>query len=195
MDTLSSTETVWGGAAYLLLATAVTLTVWRGWRLSAAVLLLQYLLAAFVLDQGAGDRAGLGLALTGLFVALIFYGTGRLIGDRQAPAEAPLEWGRRLGLALLLTAVILFVGGRPDYLLPGMDAALNLAVYALIGLGLLAVGLHGRQLQSGVGLLTFLTGLSLLAASGSLVWSLLLAAAHLATAVTLSYLAQLLPAR
>ena len=84
---------------------------------------------------------------------------------------------------------------RPSYQLLTVAASLdylNLAVYALVALGLLGLSLTTEPFQAGIGALMFLTGFELfygiLAQSGTILAAL--AAVNLVVTVAIAYLTQ-----
>ena len=109
-------------------------------------------------------------------------------GRYLSPGSLPF----RLLLVLLLIVVVLTLSGRPGYQLPAVPEAVNLAVYALVGLGLLNAGLTGEPLRSGIGLLMVLSGFELFynTVEQSILMLAFLAGANLAVALTIAYLTQ-----
>jgi hypothetical protein len=96
----------------------------------------------------------------------------------------------RPALALIVGAVaLLFLPRSEDAVLPG---TLAVGAYALVALGLITLGVHLRPYKAGIGLLTFLTGFDLLYSALAFSNTLLIffAAAHLSTALAISYLTQ-----
>jgi hypothetical protein len=113
------------------------------------------------------------------------------LGPWQVPANVP--W--RLLLAAGMLLVVLVVAQRPSYSLLAVDESLNylnLAVYALVALGLLGLSLTTEPLPAGLGALMFLTGFelfySVLDQSGAMLAAL--AVVNLVVTVTIAYLTQ-----
>jgi hypothetical protein len=195
-------------AVLLIVLTAAILLFLRDWRWSLALLAVQYLVAgllfAWVLEP---NMAGLKL-ITGLFACLLLFLTGGQVGwgafsveikDGLAQSGRPVTIGPitlpadmllRPALALIVGAVaLLFLPRSEDAVLPG---TLAVGAYALVALGLITLGVHLRPYKAGIGLLTFLTGFDLLYSALAFSNTLLIffAAAHLSTALAISYLTQ-----
>ena len=195
-------------AVFLIVLTAAFLLFLRDWRWSVAVLAVQYVVAgllfAWILEP---QMAGVKL-IVGLFTCIILYLTGRQVGwggfsaDGNdsfvrsgrpvtiGPVTLPTDMLLRPALALIVGAVcLLFLPRSEDANLPGV---LAVGAYVLIVLGLITLGVHLRPYKAGMGLLTFLTGFDLLYSALAFSNTLLVffAAAHLVTAVVVSYLTQ-----
>jgi hypothetical protein len=200
-------------AAYLALAAAgVTAVIWD-WRIAILALAVQYFSVGLLYADVLDPRLAMIKLLVGVFVCLILYFTARQVGWGRLPpdlseAEA-LAWQNdrhlrfgpylspgslpfRLLLALLLIVVVLALSGRPGYQLPAVPPAVNLAVYALVGLGLINTGLTGEPLRSGIGLLLVLSGFELFynTVEQSIMMLAFLAGANLAVALAVAYLTQ-----
>ena len=203
-------------AVYLVLLTAVFIIVVWDWRLALIALAIQYLMSGLLFVDILDPRLAWVKVVVGLFNCLILTITagqvnwGRLppdvtlaemtqlepvrrvqIGAFRVPANVPL----RLFLAAAMLIVVLVVAERPSYQLVAVDdslAYLNLAVYALVALGLLGLSLTTDPLQAGLGALMFLTGFELfygvLAQSSPVLAAL--AAINLVMTVAISYLTQ-----
>jgi hypothetical protein len=203
-------------AVYLVLLTAVIIVITWDWRLALIALAGQYLVAGLLFVDILDPRLAIVKVLVGLFVCLILAITagqvnwGRLpedvtsvevaqlepvrrvqLGPLRVPADVPL----RLFLAAGMLLVVLIVAGRPSYHLLAVDQSLdhlNLAVYALVAMGLLGLSLTTEPLQAGLGALMFLTGFELfyavLAQSSTILAAL--AAVNLVIAVAIAYLTQ-----
>jgi hypothetical protein len=203
-------------AVYLVLLTAVFIIIVWDWRLALIALAGQYLVAGLLFADIFDPRLAMVKVLVGLFNCLILTVTagqvnwGRLptdvtlaemsqlepvrrvqLGRFRVPANVPL----RLFLAAAMLVVVLVVAQRPSTQLVAVDeslAYLNLAVYALVALGLLGLSLTTDPLQAGMGALMFLTGFELfygvLDQSGTMLAAL--AAVNLVITVAIAYLTQ-----
>jgi hypothetical protein len=203
-------------AVYLLLLTAVILVVAWDWRLALLSLAGQYVLAGLLFVDVLDPRLTVVKVLNGLFVCLILYITarqvhwGRLpddltpeeiagveeeprvaVGAVRIPAQAPL----RLFLVMLLVLLIFTIGQRPFLQLPDIPEAqgyLNLAVFILVGIGLLGMAVATTPLPAGMAALMFLTGFELFYSllEQSVAMLTLLVAVNLMTALAAAYLTQ-----
>lgn len=201
-------------AAYLVLAAVALLTVIWDWRVTISALLVQYLASSLLYVDVLDPRLVIVKLFVGVFVCLILYFTarqtqwGRLPPDLSETEAAQLQRERRAGfanylapgglpfrllLALLIAVVLLSLAGRPGYQLPAVPPALNLAIYALVGFGLVNAGLTNEPFRSGIGLLLILTGAELFynTLEQSIVMLSVLAGIHLLLAVVIAYLTQL----
>jgi hypothetical protein len=216
-DWLARLEFVRGlPAVYLVLVTAVLIVVTWDWRLALSALAGQYLVAGLLFADILDPRLAMVKVLVGLFVCIILTITagqvnwGHLpvdvtsaetrqlepvrrvqLGPFRVPADVPL----RLFLAAVMLLVVLVVAGRPSYHLLAVDQSLdylNLAVYALVAMGLLGLSLTTDPFQAGIGALMFLTGFELfygvLAQSGTILAAL--ATVNLVVTVAIAYLTQ-----
>lgn len=200
-------------AAYLVLVLAVVIVVVRDWRVSVLALAGQYLMAALLFVDVLDPRLAIVKVFIGLFICLILYITARQVNWGRlpvdiTPAEAvqlrnerqirfgsfllPTTFPFRLLLALMVALVVWVLGQRPEYSLPVVPEQVNLAVLALVGMGLLGLSLTTEPLKAGMGLLTFLMGFELFysALDQSVAMLALLSAAELAVALVLAYLTQ-----
>ncbi len=201
-------------AAYLVLAAVTLLTVVWDWRVTIFAMLVQYLASSLLYVDVLDPRLAMVKLFVGVFTCLILYFTarqtqwGRLPPELSETEAAQLQRERRAGfasylspgglpfrllLALLTAFVLLSLAGRPGYQLPAAPPALNLAVYALVGFGLVNTGLTNEPFRSGIGLLLFLTGAELFynTLEQSVVMLSVLAGIHLLLALVIAYLTQL----
>lgn len=172
-------------AAYGVLLTAVLILVAWDWRLTLLALMAQYGIVGFLFVDLLDARLVNIKVLAGFFACLMLYLTARQVNWGRLPADVTEEEAARLSqernirigpyllptarpfrllLALMVVLVVLTLSQRPEYQLPAIPAELNhlnLAIYALVGMGLLGMGLTVEPLHVGVGILTFLTGFEL----------------------------------
>lgn len=199
-------------AAYLVLGTAVLVVALWEWRLAIPVLAVQYLLTGLLFADLLDPRLMVVKILIGLVVCLILLLTaaqvrwGRLPADMTAEERDRLGFSqRRLGrfrvprqmplrliLALLMGLLVLAIARQPAYQLPIVAAPQNLAILALVGLGLLGLASTTEPLPAGLGLLMVLSGFELFysAVNQSLLMLGALAAANLLVALAIAYLVQ-----
>jgi hypothetical protein len=203
-------------AVYLVLLTAVVIVVAWDWRLALLALAGQYLLAGLLYADVLDPRLMIIKVLNGLFVCLILYVTARQVnwgrlpedltpaelarvepeprvslGPLSIPTQAPL----RLFLVMLLVLLIFTVGQQPFSLMPGIGEAqahLNLAIFTLVGIGLLGMAVTTAPLPAGMAALMFLTGFELLYSffDQSVTMLALLVIVNLLTALATAYLTQ-----
>ena len=202
-------------ATYLTLLMALLIVVVRDWRVTLFALLLQYLATTLLFVELLDPRLAVVKTLTGMFVCLILYVTARQVewGKLPAdisPAEAvqlraerqirfgpyllPTTFSFRLFLALMISLTVWTLAQQPAFQLPAITQPhLTLAVYALVGMGLLQVSLTSEPLKAGIGLLMFMAGFELFyhALEQSVLLLAALAAANLALALTIAYLMQI----
>lgn len=201
-------------AAYLVLFATALLTVIWDWRVTIFALALQYLASSLLYVDVLDPRLAVVKLLVGLFVSLILYFTARQTNWGELPTDltdeeaiqlrrerhagfthylAPGGLPFRLLLTLLVGLVLLSLAARPGYQLPAVPPALNLAIYALAGCGLVNAGLTSEPFRSGIGLLLLLAGAELFYTTleQSIVMLSVLAGLHLLIAVAVSYLTQL----
>ena len=203
-------------AATVVLLAAVIIVVLQDWRLSLLALAVQYLFAGLLFVDLLDPRLAIVKVLVGLFVCLILYLTARQVNWGRLPVDvtedevAQLNRERRLRvgatvlptttpfrifLALMVALVVVTLAQRPGYQLPAVPESLgylHLAVYALAGLGLLALALTAEPLQAGMGLFMFLSGFELFysALEQSIAMLAALAAVNLVVALVIAYLTQ-----
>lgn len=188
-------------AAYLVLAAAVLIVVIRDWRVGLLGLLGHYCVAWLLFVEVLDARLAIIKLLTGLFVCLILYVTGRqladmgMMGRRGGVVSLPLltnVW-MRVGGALLVGLVVWSASQQSSWQLPGMTAGyVALAVYGLVGMGLLQMALTAEPLFAGMGLLMMMTGFELFyhGLEQSVLLLAVLAGGNLLLAVMVAYLAQ-----
>ncbi|MCI0648033.1 MAG: hypothetical protein L0346_24505 [Chloroflexi bacterium] len=200
-------------AAVLVLLTAAVIFVVRDWRWSLLALAVQYLVAGLLFADLLDPRLAVVKSLVGLFICLILHITARQVNWGRLPADItpqeaarlrrdrtihfgryrlPTDFPLRLFLALMVTLVVWAVSQRPAYHLPIVPDHFNLAVYALVGMGLAHLSLTTEPLRAGMGLLTFLTGFELYysALEQSLAMLTFLAVANLVLALVIAALSQ-----
>ncbi|MDT8305518.1 MAG: hypothetical protein RRC07_06245 [Anaerolineae bacterium] len=201
-------------AAAVIVAAGAILTVLWDWRVTIFALLLQYLASSFLYVEVLEPRLAIVKLFVGVFICLILYFTARQTAWGQAPADlseaetAQLQEERRVGFgqyltpasvpfrflfALLVVVVLVSLSGRPGYQLPAVPPSLNLAIYALVGFGVVNAGLTAEPLRRGTGLLLILSGAELFynTLEQSIVMLAVLAGANLMVALAVSYLTQL----
>lgn len=159
------------GAVLLILATAVFILLIPDVRLALAGLAVQYfglmLLYATVIDP----RLALMKLSVGWFVCLILLVTGQQVRWGQTARVRPVRLGEKevsvtavrgvLALVMLIIVWLLAQQNLP-FALPESVAYLNVAVYGLVGFGLLGVFTASEQLlRAGMGVLMLLAGLEL----------------------------------
>ena len=202
-------------AAYLVLLTAFLIVVVWDWRVTVLALAVQYLAAGLLFVDVLDPRLAVVKLLVGWFICLMLYFTARQVNwgrlpedltpDEAAllrPQDPQVHIGRfqlsrsalvRLALALAAAGTILFLGQRAAYQLPAVSGPLNLAIYALGGMGLLGLSQTTEPLKAGAGLLTFMTGFELfyntLEQSASML--VFLAAGNLVLTLAIAYLTQM----
>lgn len=203
-------------AAYGILITSVIILMAWEWRSMLLALMLQYMISGFLFVDLLDARLVNIKVLVGLFVCLMLYLTARQVNWGRLPAdvtedeivalgrERHIRLGSRLGtttkpfriaLVLVMLVALLSLPQRVGFQLPAIPAQLghlNLAIYALVAIGLLTVGLTSEPWQAGVGMLTFLTGFELFysALEQSVALLAALAAVNLVVTLVISYLTQ-----
>jgi len=202
---VSEALTPWLTPALLaVLAAAAGLVVFTDWRISFVALAVQYAGASLFLTQLAVPEVALVKLISGILVVGILSLTGwqahfgRAAGGSAAEAArpggaVPTSVAFRVMATLIAGVAALYVASQPAFILPGLDGApvLNMASYALMGLGLLNLGLTEEPLKAGMGLLTVLLGFEVFyaAVEPALAIVALLAAVEFAIALAVSYLA------
>jgi hypothetical protein len=188
-------------AALLVMLTSLWLLISRRWRTSLLVLALQYV-GVFVLTAYRWPLAMAAVKLVAGWMSLAMLGSaissaiGSAIGSASWQSEERL-WpsGRffRLFLAVLMGMAIWAVAPNLESWLPGVDPALITGGAALIGMGLLHLGLTAHPLRVTAGLLTVLSGFEVLyaAVESSVLVAALLAAVNLGLALVGAYLLNL----
>lgn len=203
-------------AVYLVLLTAVIIVVAWDWRLTLLALASQYLLAGLLFADVLDPRLLVVKLLNGLFICLILYITARQVNYGRLPADlTPIEAAQiepeprvqlgpltiptqaplRLFLVMLLVLLIFTVGQRPFLQLPGIaetQSHLNLAIFILVGIGLLGMAIIRAPLLAGMSALMFLTGFELFYSllEQSLAMLAVLVVVNLVAALTIAYLTQ-----
>ena len=195
-------------AAYLALLAALVIVVVWDWRVALMALALHYLAAGLLFVEVLDPRLTIVKVVVGWFVCLILY-----LGVRQAswaqrltavapagqeqatrPARRQLSSGAlfRIFLGLMVALAALTLSQRPGYQLPAVPPATDLAVYGLLGMGLLGVSQTTEPLKAGMSLLLLMTGFELFynTVEQSVAMLALLAGAHLVLALVISYLVQ-----
>ena len=199
-------------AALLVLATAVFILLVPDARLALAGLALQYVALMLLYLDVVDPRLALVKLLVGWFVCLILMVTGRQANWGRLPADA-IRFGRlnsvKIGkrrtpvtavrgiLALVMLGIVWLLAQQNLSFLPALPESLahiNLAVYGLVGFGLLGLLTFGNEpLRAGMGVLMFLAGLELYTSGTldqSLAGLLMLAALNLVVALAISFLTQ-----
>lgn len=200
-------------SVYIVVFTAGLLLILHDWRLSLLALLGQYLIAGLLFADVLLPYLAFVKVLVGMFVCLILYLTARqanwgtlpedITKDeaiqlrkermiRFGPYLLPTELPFRLFSGLMIILATWSLSQQPSYHLPAVPDHFNLAVFALIGLGLTTAGLTTEPLRAGLGLLTLFTGFELFysALEQSTDVLLSLAIANLTVALVVAYLTQ-----
>ena len=193
-------------AVYVLLGTAVFIIIVWDWRLTLLALAGQYLAAGLLFVDVLDPRLAIVKVLTGWFVCLILYMTARQVDDKvgkngRLPAETAGAHALsasilfRFSAAMLLLAAVWTLARRPGLLLPALPAEfdyLNLAVYELIGMGLLGVSLTADPLRAGTGIFMLMTGFELYYSvlEQSVAMLVMLAVVNMVLALVISFLVQ-----
>jgi hypothetical protein len=187
-------------AAYLVLLTAVLTILSWDWRAALAAMAAGYFFTGLLYDTLLDPRLATVKLLTGWFVCLILFITGKQAGwgERNTgetipvgPLAMPRRWPR---LAMLTVLVMLAALGLGSFFpaIPAPHAAASIAAYALIGLGLLAFAANADPYPAGIGLLLAFAGVELIYSSSRSDAALftLLALATFVIAVVIAYLVQ-----
>ncbi len=203
-------------AAMLVLLTAIILILSWDWRISVAVLTVQYFATTLLYADILPLQLAIIKLLIGWFVCLILYITARQVSwggvpEDITPAEAAtyqqIEFVQRgpIRVPKSFPTRALLVAGMLIVIFWGTQSMLNnvpifapipdylmLAINSLLGMGLLALAVTAEPLKAGMGLLMFLAGFELFYASleQSAIVLLLLAAINLAIALVIAYLTQ-----
>jgi hypothetical protein len=188
--------------------TAGVLVVSRGWRLNVLALTVQYFFVVLLLTRLIRLEVAAVKGLIGWMICMVIYLTERRAsepppgGEPEAPQAAEAEPGARRRRRWMMSAraafdllagLLVSVGAYTAMLripLPEVPADISLACYGLVGLGLLLIGLSGAPTQTGIGVLTFLSGFDLfyVALEPSLAVAALLGALSFAIALVMAYL-------
>ena len=193
-------------AAAMVLLTAVVMLVIPDWRVMLFALAAQYLFAGLLFVDVLDPRLAIIKILAGWFVTLILYISARQVDwnrtsssveqekfitvrGHQLPGTTLLHIGLTVGMVLVVQVL---ARQTAVSIIPAHLDHFQLAVYALIGLGLLGMVLASEPLRVGLGIFTFLTGFELIysVVEQSTAVLALLAAVNLALAVTIGYLMQ-----
>ena len=200
-------------AAYLVMVTAALILIVRDWRWSLLFLTVQYLVVGFLFADVLLPHLAFMKVLVGMFVCLILYITARQVNWGRLPEDVtadetvqlqkeryvrfgslvlPTDTPFRVFLASIICLAVWAMAQRSLYLLPVVPEHFQVAVFALVGLGLVTLSLTDEPLMAGLGLLTFLTGFELFysALEQSVAMLGLLGAVNLAVALAIAYLAQ-----
>lgn len=208
----------WRGdsAASVVLITAVFIIVLWDWRLSVLALAVQYFATGLLFTSLLDPRLAIVKVLVGWFVCLILYVTARQVNWGRLPTDVlPTELRRvnqerrvRIGpyllptttpfrffLGCMMAIVVWTVAEQPNFQLPVLSDSLshlNLAVYALVLMGLLGLALTLEPLKVGMGVLMFLSGFELFysALEQSVAILAALATMNLAVVLAIAYLTQ-----
>ncbi len=202
-----------------LLGAAVILILTNDWRVSGVILSIQYGLAALLVAQVAIWQVAAVKALVGVLAVGILGLSSRELSSSRARSEAPsaadeppaprprlallrgLEFSTnlpfRLAASLLVIVGVWYLLTESGYDFPNVPSGFDFASGLLVTLGLLNLGLTEEPMNTGAGLLTFITGFDLLyvAVEPSLAVVALMAAVHFGVALAISYLAGLRYAR
>ena len=190
-------------AALLVLATAVFILLIPDVRLALVGLTLQYFALMLLYLDVIDPRLALVKLLVGWFVCLILLVTGRQVHWGRDKRTKSVKFGERKVsvtavrgvLALVMLGIVWLLAQQDLPFLPMLpDAAMNLAVYGLVGFGLLGVLTAADDLlRAGMGVLMFLAGLELYTTSRfdqSLAGLAMLAAVNLIVVLVVALLAQ-----
>lgn len=200
-------------AAYLVLLLGVLIVALWDWRIALFALAVQYLANGLLFVDVLDPRLAVVKILVGWFVCLMLYITARQVNWGKLPQdvtpteavqlrqERQVRFGRfllptntpfRIFLTLLVVVIILTLVQRPGYQLPAVPEHVNLAIYALAGLGLLGLSLTTEPLRAGMGLLMFLAGFELFynALEQSIVTLVFLAVMNMVVTLAIAYLTQ-----
>lgn len=208
----------WRGlpSAYVVLITAVLIIVLWDWRLSVLALAVQYFASGLLFTNLLDPRLAIVKLLVGWFTCLILYVTARQVNWGRLPIDIlpselqhinqerrvrigpyllPTTTPFRFFLGCMMVVVVWTVAGRPNLQLPVLSdtlSHLNLAVYALVLLGLLGLALTLEPLKAGMGLLMVLSGFELFYSALEQSVAILagLGVVNLVVALTIAYLMQ-----
>lgn len=178
-------------AFVLLLVAAVVVLILRDWRLVLAALAVQYI-GVFVLTAGAWPVSLAIIKLVVGWMATAALGLTQLSNKETVEEHSwPSGWPFRLLASLLVLLVVISTAPRlvlwipANVSLPAAQGSL-----ALLGMGMLQLGMTTRPLRVIVGLLTFLAGFEILFASveNSILVAGLLAGINLGLAFIGAYL-------
>jgi hypothetical protein len=200
-------------AAYIILVTASVIFIVRDWRWSVLALTVQYLVVGLLFSDVLDPQLAFMKVMVGLFICLILYFTARQVNWGQLPEDVtedeavqlreerllrlgpymlPTDTPFRIFFALMVILAVFTLSQRSVFQLPIVPDYFTLAVFALVGLGLVNLSFTSEPLKAGMGLLTFLTGFELFYSGleQSVLMLAFLAAANLMVALVVSYLTQ-----
>ena len=204
IDWVSSFQFLRGNAAALLvLATAVFILVIPDVRLALAGLAAQYFGLMLLYVDVVDPRLALVKLLVGWFVCLILLITGQQVHWGRANRVKPMRFGdRRVSvtavrgiLALVLLGIVWLLAQQDLSFMAILPTFLALAVYGLVGFGLLGVLTASDELlRAGMGVLMLIAGLELYTTSTTVEQSLaglaMMAAINLIVALVVAALVQ-----
>ena len=200
-------------AAYIVLLTASLILILRDWRLLLITLIIQYLVVGLLFADVLLPHLAFMKVLVGAFICLMLYITARQVNWGQLPEDVtedevvrlneerlvrvgpymmPTETPLRVFLALIVALTVWALSQRTGFHLPVVPAHLNVAVMALVGMGLITLSLTSEPLKFGLGLLTFWIGFELFysAVEPSIAMLVMLSIADLIIVLAISYLIQ-----
>lgn len=200
-------------SAYAILITSAVILIVRDWRWSLLALVVQYLVVGLLFAEVLPPLHAFTKVLVGAFIGLILYITARQVNWGRLPEDItedeavqlgeerfvrfgsymlPTDTPFRVFLALIVALSVWALTQRADFRLPALSEPLNLAVLALIGMGLVTLSLTSEPLKAGMGLLTFLTGVELFysAVEQSVVMLTIMSIADLFIVLVIAYLVQ-----
>lgn len=164
-------------AALGILVTALALVVLSDWRWSLLALIIQYVLAGWLLTQMLDPQMAMLRIMVSGIICLVLYITARQVnwsknpsmGDATSSDDGPPPVRRilptsvafRLLIAVPAGLAILYATRSGSLTLPELPPHVNLAAVALMGMGLLSLGLTEEPLTAGMGLLTLMSGFEL----------------------------------
>jgi hypothetical protein len=214
-DFLESLEFLRGfPAAYVVFITASLILIIRDWHWSLLALLIQYLVVGLLFVDIIAPQMAFLKVIIGIFICLILFVTarqvnwGRLPEDltseeavlhreerllRFGPYMLPTDTPFRIFLALAIALSVWALTQKVAFHLPVLLDHTNLAVFALVGMGLATLSLTSEPLKAGMGILTLITGFELFFSSvdQSLAGIVIFAIISLVIALAIAYLTQL----
>ena len=200
-------------AAYVVLITASLILIIRDWRWSLLALLIQYLVAGLLFVDVMAPHLAFMKVIIGIFICLILFITARQVNwgrlpedvtDEEAvllreerllrfgPYMLPTDTSFRIFLALAVALSVWALTQKAAFHLPGLPTHINLAVFALVGMGLVTLSLTSEPLKAGMGILTLITGFELFYSSveQSLGGLVIFAVISLVITLAIAYLTQ-----
>jgi uncharacterized MnhB-related membrane protein len=176
-----------------LIVSASLLVIISDWRFSLAALSVQYVLAGLLLTRLIRPQVAVIKVLIGALVCVVLYLTARLLDAREKEsvrAETSLPDFAFRFLATLSVGLAVYSLSR-RYPLPEVPSDVGFACYWLASQGLLALMLTEEPLETGMGLLTLITGFELFysALERSLSVAGFLGIANFLIALAIAYLA------